>query len=48
MANADRKMDLDYCIFISIELWLEFIFVTKASSMISPYLLPFLDDLTIP
>ena len=42
------SMDSDYCVFINIVIWLELNLMTIASAMISPYLFPFTDDITIP
>ena len=41
-------MDSDYCVFISIGLWLELNIMTNASAMISPYFFPFTNDIKIP
>ena len=42
------SMDLDYCVFINIGLWLELNLMMKTSTMISPYLFPLINDMTIP
>jgi hypothetical protein len=48
MADVDGKYGFRVKRLIRIELWLEFNFIPNLSATLSPYLLPFSDDIILP